>query len=198
MSWEVGVHLELCISLRVGVEGTLPVAATGTWLLCETLTKDQLMTHMARTEPKPLAKIATPPALHHLSWLPCSWQGSHPFWQKITFSCLHQGVAHGDVWFPGTKCLGKVGSPHFCLHSRLCSAWQSLLSFQKSWMSRVAPFPCLRAISLFSSSEMIIPLTRKVMTVVHYFKCHFCKVINQLNVGLDYILILIVLNSCCF
>lgn len=34
------------------------------------------------------------------------------------------------------------------------------------------------------------------MTLIHYFKCHLCKVINQLNVRLDYILILIVLNAC--
>lgn len=36
------------------------------------------------------------------------------------------------------------------------------------------------------------------MTLRHYFKCHLCKVINQLNVRLDYILILIVLNAYCF
>lgn len=167
-------------------------------LLCETLTKDQLKTHMARTEPRPLARMAPPLAPHQLSWQPRGWWGFHHSWQRIITSCLNQGVPQGDVWFPGTEYLGKVGSPHTCLHSRPCSAWWLLLSFHKNWMPRAAPFPCLCANSLLSSSEMIIPLTRKVMTLIHYFKCHLCKVINQLNVRLDYILILIVLNSHCF
>lgn len=62
----------LCMSSRVGVEGplpgvSLPGAAAGMWLLRETLAKDQLMTHMARTEPKPLAKMAVSPAPPHPS-----------------------------------------------------------------------------------------------------------------------------------
>lgn len=52
-----GYTWELGMSLSVHMEGTLPMAAVDKWLLCETLTKDQLRTHMARTEPKPLAKM---------------------------------------------------------------------------------------------------------------------------------------------
>lgn len=48
--------------------------------------------------------------------------------------------------------------------------------------------------TVLTSSEMVIPLTGRVMTLVHYFKCHFCGGINQLSERLDYILILIVLS----
>lgn len=47
-------------------------------------------------------------------------------------------------------------------------------------------------------SEIVIPLTGRVMTLMHYFKCHFCKGINQLSERLDYILILIVLSLAVF
>lgn len=82
-------------------------------------------------------------------------------------------------------------SPLLC--SGLCSAWGRPCATTR------APCSCSTSLpTLLASSEMVIPLTRKVMTLIHYFKCHFCKGINQLSVRLDYILILIVLKSCCF
>lgn len=141
--------------------------------------------------------MAAPPALRHLSWLPYSCGGSHPFWQRITYLCPNQGVPHVMCDSQALSTLGKLvpltlASTAGSAHPGGCSCPSTRAGCQEQHLSvLVRNFPSL-------SSEMIIPLTRKVMTLIHYFKCHLCKVINQLNVRLDYILILIVLNSCCF
>lgn len=189
-NWPKGVFRrehtwELCMSLSVGMEA--PV-----WNPDQGPAKDTHGQNWAQTCGQNGSTTCTPPPLMTSLWLvgipPLLAEDNHflPKSRSATWWCV----------IP--RHLGKVGSPHTCLHSRPCSAWWLLLSFHKSWMPRAAPFPCLCANSLLSSSEMIIPLTRKVMTLIHYFKCHLCKVINQLNVRLDYILILIVLNSRCF
>lgn len=132
---------------------------------------------------------------------PAHSQPKPSFQQQKTFSCPNQRVLHGDVWCPGTECLGKAGSSDPHLRSGLCSAWDRPCPATRAECQEQHLGPCSCTISLptlLASSEMAIPLTRKVMTLIHYFKCHFCKGINQLSVRRDYILILIVLKSCCF
>lgn len=105
-------------------------------------------------------------------------------------------LCDSDVWCPGTKCLREDGPSNPLLRSGLCSAWGHPCTTTRAGHLcplLVLDFPPLP--NLLASSEMVIPLTRKVMTPIHYFKCHFCKGINRLSVRLDYILILIVLKS---
>jgi len=137
-------------------------------------------------------KVPLPQAPAHRQPTPISQQ-------NIAFSCLNQRVwpcGRGDVWCPGTKCLGKLGL--LILTPAVGSAQLGVTPapLQKPCLAPWSPATSLP--TLLASSDTVIPLTRKVMTPIHYFECHFCKGINQLSVRLDYILILIMLKSSCF
>lgn len=124
-------------------------------------------------------------------------RGIPPLLAEDNLFVPNQGVPHVMCDSQALSTLGKLvpltlASTADSAHPGGCSCPCTRAGCQEQHLSvPVRNFPSL-------SSEMVIPLTRKVMTLIHYFKCHLCKVINQLNVRPDYILILIVLNSCCF
>lgn len=100
-----------------------------------------------------------------------------------------------------SSALGRLGPPILASTAGSAQPGGCPCTATKAGCQERCLAPCSCTVSpptFLTSSEMVIPLTRKVMTLIHYFKCHFCKGINQLSVRLDYILILIVLKSCCF
>lgn len=129
----------LCNSPCVGVErplpgASLPWAATGMWLPRETLAKDQLMTPMARTEPKPVVKTAV--SLHHptpqlVGMLPLLAEDSFFLPKSRNATWWSVMLRHWVSWDRG------YSNPHLC--RELCSAWQSHLQELDTKSSTVPP-----------------------------------------------------------
>lgn len=77
--------------------GDSVLACQGHMAPVETLTKDQIRTHMARTEPKPLAKNGLH-HLHHITSHDYPMAGGDPTPSaEDDILCPNQGVPHGDV-----------------------------------------------------------------------------------------------------
>lgn len=108
------------------------------------------------------------------AWLKgASWR-TCPREQRTASCSPNQSMPHGDVWYPGTICLEKAGSsPPHLLHP----IWPQELDT----ISSNSSCSCLVSLpTVLTSSETVIPLTRRIMTPMHYFKCLFFFFVKEL------------------